>query len=36
MSEVDALLDRLAAERDAAEVGETERGDPGRREDEAG
>jgi DivIVA domain-containing protein len=36
MSEVDALLDRLAAERDAAEVGEAERGDPGRRDDEAG
>jgi DivIVA domain-containing protein len=36
MSEVDALLDRLAAERDAAEVGDAERGERVHRDDEAG
>ena len=36
MSEVDALLDRLAAERDAAEVGDADRDEGVRREDGAG
>ena len=36
MSEVDALLDRLAAERDAAEVGDADRGVRDRREGEVG
>ncbi|RYU14143.1 DivIVA domain-containing protein [Nocardioides iriomotensis] len=36
MSEVDALLDRLAAERDAAEIGDADRDEGVRREDGAG
>jgi DivIVA domain-containing protein len=36
MSEVDALLDRLAAERDAAAVGDADRDEGVRREDGAG